>query len=134
MLENDIVRLKALYHALVLTPVLTARDASISACIMGYDVPRSRVAFKSDMTRSYAIILLCTCKEGAGPVLACGGSAHIEARERVSARTPSMFLPPKLFFNSDTALFSPLTLPPSSSNTRFFFASQSRVSLSSSNL
>lgn len=41
------------------------------AWTMGNDVPCSLEAFSCETTRSYAIILFCICKLGAGPALAC---------------------------------------------------------------
>jgi hypothetical protein len=44
-----------------LTSDATESEAVMRECTMGYDVPRSLATFRSEMTRSYAIILLCIC-------------------------------------------------------------------------
>jgi hypothetical protein len=53
-----------------LTSVFRDMDVSIRACTIGYEAPLSLAAFKSEMTRSYAIILLCICRVRLGVVLA----------------------------------------------------------------
>ena len=94
--------------------------------MIGHEVPRNLAAFSSPTTRSYAIILLCICSVRLGPVLAC--QPEISEREILQAsasRTAKLPLAWKLFFISANALLSLLERPPSSSNTRLFFASQS---------
>lgn len=42
--------------------------------MMGKDIPRNLAEFRSEIMRSYAIILLCICRSGLGPALACPNS------------------------------------------------------------
>ena len=94
---------------------------------IGKDVPLNLATFNSVTTRSYAIIFVCMCKERFGPtedyiIL----NFRLQPLTRVPELTAKVLLPTTEPLISDSARSPPATRPPSSSKTRFFFASQSR--------